>query len=182
MYIKEDIEIMLRNHKKIEAKLIEIELKKEEYEERLRIAGTVYQDDERDVIEGMQLSGQAISDIPKSNTNKVSDTTYNTVANYSREINHINKEDRADLERKILKCEEEKDKLNKSVVRVENMMKPLSEEENFVIKLYYIYKAKWDHVSDEYLEEFKRPISKNQLLNIRDNAMEIMLDVVNTVV
>ena len=33
-FIKEDVETMLRNHKKNEAKLTEVQLKKEEYQER----------------------------------------------------------------------------------------------------------------------------------------------------
>ena len=108
-YIKEDLETMLRSHLKNEAKLTEIKLKQEEYEERLQYAGTVYQDSKEDVIAGMQLSGQAISDVPRSNTNKVSDTTYNTVAGYSRELNHINKEDQTYLENKIEQCKKEVD-------------------------------------------------------------------------
>lgn len=181
-YIKEDLETMLRNHLKNEAKLTEIQLKQEEYEERVQYAGTVYQDNKEDVIEGMQLSGQAISDIPRSNTNKVSDTTYNTVVGYNREINHINKEDRAYLERKILECEEEKKKLDKQIVRVNNMLEQLSNEEEFIIKSYYMRKSKWDYVANEYYEEFQKPKSINQLLNIRDNAITSMLEILNTVV
>mgnify|MGYP003293526777 CR=1 FL=1 len=100
-YIKDDVETMLKNHLKNEAKLTEIKLKQEEYEERLQYAGTVYQDSKEDVIEGMQLSGQAISDIPRSNTNKISNTVYNTVVGYNKEINHINNEDRRYLENKL---------------------------------------------------------------------------------
>lgn len=181
-YIKEDLETMLRNHLKNEAKLTEIQLKQEEYEERLQYAGTVYQDNKEDVIEGMQLSGQAISDIPRSNTNKISDTTYNTVVGYNREINHINKEDRAYLEKKILECEEEKKKLDKQIVRVNNMLQQLSNEEEFIIKSYYMRRSKWDYVANEYYEEFQKPKSINQLLNIRDNAITSMLEILNTAV
>lgn len=178
-YIKEDVEKMLKNHLKNEAKLTEIKLKQEEYEERLQYAGTVYQDSKEDVIEGMQLSGQAISDIPRSNTNKVSNTVYNTVVSYNKEINHINNEDRTYLENKIEKCKKELDKLNKAIVRVNNMLMQLSNEEEFVIKAYYMRKSKWDYVATEYYEEFQKPKSINQLLNIRDNAIESMLDILN---
>ena len=181
-YIKEDLEVMLRSHLKNEAKLTEIKLKQEEYEERLQYAGTVYQDSKEDVIEGMQLSGQAISDVPRSNTNKVSDTTYNTVAGYNRELNHINKEDRTYLENKIEQCKKEVDKLNKAIVRVDNMLQQLSNEEEFIIKSYYMRRAKWDYVANEYYEEFQKPKSINQLLNIRDNAMESMLEILNTAI
>ncbi len=179
-YIKEDIETMLKNHLKNEAKLTEIKLKQEEYEERLQYAGTVYQDSKEDVIEGMQLSGQAISDVPRSNTNKVSNTVYNTVVGYKKEINHINNEDRTYLENKIDQCKKERDILNKAIVRVNNMLMQLSNEEEFVIKAYYMRRSKWDYVATEYYEEFQKPKSINQLLNIRDNAIESMLDILNT--
>lgn len=181
-YIKEDLEVMLRNHLKNEAKLTEIKLKQEEYEERLQYAGTVYQDSKDDVIEGMQLSGQVISDIPRSNTNKVSNTVYNTVVGYNKEINHINNEDRTYLENKIEQCKKEIDILNKAIVRVNNMLMQLSNEEEFVIKAYYMRRSKWDYVATEYYEEFQKPKSINQLLNIRDNAIESMLDILNTVI
>ncbi len=181
-YIKEDLEAMLRSHLKNEAKLTEIKLKQEEYEERLQYAGTVYQDSKEDIIEGLQLSGQAISDIPRGNTNKVSDTTYNTVVGYNRELNHINKENRTYLENKIEQCKKEIEKLNKVIVRVNNMLQQLSNEEEFIIKSYYMRRAKWDYVANEYYEEFQKPKSINQLLNIRDNAMKSMLEILNTAI
>ena len=55
-YIKEDVEIMLRNHKKNEAKLTEVQLKKEGYQEQLCYAGTVYEDTENEIIENMQVA------------------------------------------------------------------------------------------------------------------------------
>ena len=180
MYIKEELEGMLRNHLKNEAKLTEIELKCEEYEERLEHAGTVYQDSVEDAIEGIQLSGQAISDMPRSNTNKISDTTYNTVVGYKKELNYTNREDREFLKSKIEQCNNEKNKLDKAIVRVNNMLKQLSYEEEFIIKSYYMRKAKWDYVSNEYFEEFQKSKSINQLLNIRDHAIESMLDILNT--
>ena len=99
-YIKEDIEKMLREHNKNQAKLIEVQIKKEGYEKRLEYAGTVDQETSEEIIESMQLSGQAY-DVIHSNTNKITDTTANTAMNYHKEINHINKEDRSFLKRKI---------------------------------------------------------------------------------
>lgn len=180
MYIKEELEAMLKNHLKNEAKLTEIKLKLEEYETKLEYAGIVFQDTEKEAIEGMQLAGQAISDIPRSNTNKVSDTTYNTAVGYKKEINYINKEDREYLKNKIEQCQKEKDKLDKAIVRVNNMLQQLSYEEEFIIKAYYMRRSKWDYVANEYFEEFQKPKSINQLLNIRDNAITSMLDILNT--
>lgn len=177
-YIKEDVETMLKDHLKNQAKLTEIQLKKEEYEKRLEYAGTVYEETENEIIENMQLAGQAYDSI-HSNTNKVSDKVLNTVMNYHREERHINKEDRQFLQTKLEELNRLKDELDKKIVRVENMINQLSAEEKFVIKIYYMEKSKWDYVSQQYCMEFQKPKSINQLLNIRDTAIKSMLDVLN---
>ena len=104
-YIKEDIEKMLRNHKKDEAKLTEVQLKKEEYQEQLYYAGTVNEDTEKEVIENMQIAGKAYDSI-RSNTNSISDKVLDTAINYQKELNYINKFDREYLNSKIIECEE----------------------------------------------------------------------------
>lgn len=177
-YIKEDLEKMLREHTKNQAKLTEVELKKEGYEKRLEYAGSVNEETDREVIESMQLAGQAYDSI-HSNTNKVSDTTANTAMRYVKEMHHVNVEDRAYLERKISELTEIKDDLDKKIIRVKNLLQQLSAEEEFIIKIYYMQKAKWDYVSQQYCVEFQKPKSINQLLNIRDSAIESMLDVLN---
>lgn len=177
-YIKEDVETMLKEHLKNQAKLTEIQLKKEEYEKRLEYAGTVYEETENEIIENMQLAGQAYDSI-HSNTNKISDKVLNTVMNYHREERHINKEDRQFLQTKLEELNKLKEDLDKKIVRVENMINQLSTEEKFVIKIYYMEKSKWDYVSQQYCMEFQKPKSINQLLNIRDTAIKSMLDVLN---
>lgn len=178
-YIKEDIENMLKEHLKNESKKTEIQLKKEEYQERLYYAGTVYEDTQDEVIENMQLAGQPYDSI-HSNTNKTSDKTANTAINYKREETHINREDRAYLENKIEECEQIEKDLDKKIVRVKNMLLQLSSEEKFIVKTYYMEKSKWDYVSQQYCSEFQKPKSINQLLNIRDEAIESMLEILNT--
>lgn len=177
-YIKEDVEKMLKEHLKNQAKLTEIQLKKEEYEKRLEYAGTVHEETENEIIENMQLAGQAYDSI-HSNTNKVSDKVLNTAMNYHKEERHINKEDRQFLQTKLEELNKLKDELDKKIVRVENMINQLSAEEKFVIKIYYMEKSKWDYVSQQYCMEFQKPKSINQLLNIRDTAIKSMLDVLN---
>lgn len=177
-YIKEDLEKMLREHTKNQAKLTEVELKKEGYEKKLEYAGTVNEETDKEVIESMQLAGQAYDSI-HSNTNKISDTTANTAMRYQKEMRHVNVEDRAYLERKISELAELKDELDKKIVRVKNLLQQLSAEEEFIIKIYYMQKAKWDYVSQQYCIEFQKPKSINQLLNIRDSAIKSMLEVLN---
>lgn len=178
-YIKEDIEKMLIEHKENEAKLTEIDLKMEEYRQRLDYAGTVYEDTEDEVIENMQMAGQPYDSV-HSNTNKISDKVSNTAMNYKRELNHINREDRDYLINKLEKLAKQKLELNKIVVRVKNMMNPLTQEEKFVIETYYMNKAKWDYVEKAYFNEFEKYKSIKQLQTYRDNAMKRMLKVINT--
>lgn len=177
-YVKEELEAMLYQYKENEAKLVELQLKIEEYKERLNYAGTVYQDNENEVIENMQLAGQAYDSI-HSNTNKISDKVLTTAISYRKEVNHINSEDRDYLEKKIQEFEEESNKLNKKVVRVKNLLNRISKEENFVITLYYLEKSKWDYVEKEYFDEFERHKSIKQLQKYRDNALEQMLNIIN---
>ncbi|MBQ9659174.1 MAG: hypothetical protein IJV31_10520 [Clostridia bacterium] len=179
-YIKEELEKMLREHLKNEAKLTEIQLKKEEYQERLNYAGTVLEDEEDDVIESMQLSGQGYDNI-HSNTNKISDTTSTTAMNYKKELNHINKEDREFLENKIAEFEHEENILNKKIVRVKNLLTILSKKQKVVIEEFYINneKGNWGKVKKEYENRICKDLSIKQLQNIRDIAIKDMLEVLN---
>ena len=177
-YIKEDLETMLKNHLKNKAKKIEMQLKREEYEERLNYAGTVYKDTEEEIIENMQLAGHGYDTI-HSNTNKISDKTANTAMMYKKEQTYINKEDRDYLKNRICECEKEEKRLDKIIKRVENLLEQLSKEESFIIKSYYFEKSKWDYVSQQYCTEFQKPKSINQLLITRDRAIESILEILN---
>lgn len=178
--IKEDIEKMLREHKKDEAKLTEVQLKKEEYQEQLYYAGTVCEEDGEEIIESMQLAGETYDSI-HSNTNKISDKVSNTAMNYKKELNHINKFDRDYLNSKIIECEAEENILNKKIVRVKNLLTILSEKQRFVINEFYINSEKgdWKRVSKEYENTFPKYLSIKQLQNIRDVALKDMLEVLN---
>lgn len=178
-YIKEDIESMLKQHKENEAKLTEIELKIEEYQQRLDYAGTVYEDTEQEIIENMQLAGQSYDSV-HSNTNKISDKVSSTALNYHKEQYHINREDRSYLENQIESLKQEKDRLNKIIVRVKNLIEALDDKQKFIIEKYYIEnKGKnWDKVQKKFKQEYQE-IQKRQLQYIRDDALNIMLNIVN---
>lgn len=177
-YIKEDLERMLKNHKDNEAKLTEVELKIEEYQERLDYAGTVYEDTDKEIIENMQLATQPYNAI-NSNTNKVSDKVLSTVMNYKKEQHYINEENREFLNKKLKELERDRNELNKKVVRTKNIMIPLSKEEKFVIETYYMDKSKWDYVEKLYFNEFEKYKSIKQLQTYRDNAIKTMLEIIN---
>lgn len=177
-FIKEDLENMLREHKKNEAKILEIDIKLEEYSNRLEYAGTVYEETDKEIIESMQLSS-VVGEVPNGKTNKISNVTEQTAMNYQKERVHINKEDRTFLESKLRELEKEKDRLNKQVVRVKNLLNQLSSEEKFIVETYYIDKSKWDYVSQRYCAEFQKPKTINQLINVKNKALESMLEVIN---
>ena len=84
-FVKEDLENMLREHKKNEAKILEIDIKLEEYSNRLEYAGTVYEETDKEIIESMQLSS-AVGEVPSGKTNKISNVTEQTAKEYTEEL------------------------------------------------------------------------------------------------
>lgn len=180
-YIKEDVENMLREHSNNERKITEVKLKIAEYKKVKENIGTETEN-KNDAIEGIQLAGQVISDIPKGGTNVISDITFNTVVNYNKEIDRIDIKDRKWLDRKIKLLEEKEDNLNKKIVRVKNLLESLTEKQKFVIEEYYIYsnKGDWGNLEVEYENKFFKGIGRRQLQNIRDVAINNMIDILNT--
>lgn len=179
-YIKEDIEAMLINHKENEGKLFEIELKTDEYQKRLDYAGTVYEDTEKEVIENMQLAGQAYDSI-HSNTNKISDKVSSTAINYKKEQTYINKEDRDFLETEIDRLNIEKDNLNKKIARVKNWLDKVNDREAFVLEEFYINnKGKnWGKVVKEYSRKYGKDLTDRQLRTTKEKAIQNVLKIVN---
>lgn len=179
-YIKEDIETMLINHKENEGKLFEIELKTDEYQKRLDYAGTVYEDTEKEVIENMQLAGQAYDSI-HGNTNKISDKVSSTAMNYKKEQTHVNKEDRDFLETEIDRLNIEKNDLNKKIARVKNWLDKLNDREAFVLEEFYINnKGKnWGKVVIEYSRKYRKDLTDRQLRTTKEKAIQNVLKIVN---
>lgn len=179
-YIKEDIEKMLIEHKENEGKLFEIDLKLDEYQNRLDYAGTVYEDTEKEVIENMQLAGQCY-DLIHSNTNKISDKVSKTAISYKKEEVHINKENRAFLENEIERLTKEKNTLNKKIVRVRNWLDKLENREVTILEEFYINnKGKsWDKAIKAYNEKENKELQKRQLATIRNEALDKILNIIN---
>lgn len=179
-YIKEDIESILKQQRENEGKILEIELKLEEYQQRLDYAGTVYEDTDEEIIENMQLSGQAYDSV-HSNTNKISDKVSSTALNYHKEQYHINREDRSHLESEIKRLLNEKNILNKKIVRVKNWLDKISEKESFILAEFYINNRgkNWNKVVNEYNKRFDRDLTDRQLRTTRDKAIQNVLKIVN---
>lgn len=83
------------------------------------------------------------------------------------------------MSRKLREFEEEKERLNKRVVRVKNMLNRITKEEKFVITEFYFERSKWDYIEKTYFEEFEKHKSIKQLQTYRDNALNQMLNIIN---
>lgn len=59
------------------------------------------------------------------------------------------------------------------------MLKALNNEQKLIIQTYYMYEPKWNYVATTYVQVYNEPRTVNQLKNIRDKALEIMLEVIN---
>lgn len=180
MYIKEQIETILKEHKQNEGRLIEIDLKLEEYQKRLYYAGTVYEDTDQEIIENMQLRGQPFDNI-HSNTNKISDKVPSTVLNYHKEKYHINKEDRLFLNSEINRLIIEKENTNKKVVRVKNWLDKIGTREATILEEFYINNLgkNWDKAVKAYNKREEKELTKRQLATIRDDGIKNILKIVN---
>ena len=99
--------------------------------------------------------------------------------NYHKEEFHIIIEDRAFLERKVREYQDIKLELDQKIVRVENMLNQLSEDEEFVIRKYYMKKSKWNYVEKAYFDNFEIHKSIKLLQVYRDSALDSMLEVIN---
>lgn len=179
-YIKGQVETILKEHKGNEGRLLEIELKLEEYKQRLDYAGTVYEDTEQEVIENMQLSGQPFDNV-HSNTNKISDKVSSTAMNYHKEEYHINKEDRAFLNSEINRLTIEKEYTDKKIARVKNWLDKIESREATVLEEYYINNGgkNWDKAVKAYNKKEDKELTRRQLITIRDEAIEKILKMTN---
>ena len=65
------------------------------------------------------------------------------------------------------------------VNKVNIMLSALDNEQRLVIETYYFHEPKWDYVANVYYDVYKEPRTINTLINIRNKALDIMLDVAN---
>ena len=179
-YIKEQIETILKEHKGNEGRLIEIDLKLEEYQQRLHYAGTVYEDTDQEIIENMQLSGQPFDNI-HSNTNKISDKVSSTALNYPKEKYYINEENRSFLNSEIDRLIIEKENTNKKIVRVKNWLNKIDTREATILEEFYINNLgkNWDKAVKAYNKREEKELTKRQLVRIRDEGINNILKIVN---
>ena len=170
MYEKSDIEDMLKKYLKSKSQLEELESKIAKNKVLLKYNGKKFQESEAETIEGMALKSPAISDMPKSKTNKKNNPTENIALTYKDKLTYINKN---------VIYNEKAEPLRDLVGKVDRMIKALNNEQKLIVQTYYMYEQKWNYVSRTYIDVYNEPKTINQLKNIRNVALEIMLDVVN---
>lgn len=166
-----DIENLLRKHLEKQAQLSFKTLDKEGLEKILQYHNQSSEESTNEVIESLSLSSIAISDMPKSQTNKFNSVTENTMLHYKDEAPEI---DIIDIKSKINALKAEIEPLDKDVKRVNTFLSGLSKEEFLVINERYIYNQKWEYVSNAYYESFHQPRHIETLKNIRNEAFNKM--------
>lgn len=179
MYEKSDIEQMLKEYLKSKSQLEELESKIAKNKVLLKYNGKKFQESEAETIEGMALKAPAISDVPKSKTNKKSNPTEDIALTYKDKLTYINKADKIKLMNENVLYNEKADPLRDLVGKVDRMIKALNNEQKLIVQTYYMYEPKWNYVSKTYMEVYNEPKTVGQLKNIRNVALEIMLDVIN---
>lgn len=179
MYEKSEIEQMLKEYLKSKSQLEELESKIEKNKVLLKYNGKRFQESEAETIEGMVLKSPVISDMPKSKTNKKSNPTENIALTYKDKLTYINKADKIKLMNENVSYNEKAEPLRDLVGKVDRMIKALNNEQKLIVQTYYMYEPKWNYVSKTYMEVYNEPKTINQLKNIRNVALEIMLEVIN---
>lgn len=179
MYEKRDIEEMLKKYLKANSQLEELESKIEKNNILIKFDGKKYKESEAEVIEEMALKSPIISDTPKSKTNKKSNPTETIALIYKENLTYINKADKIRLKNENALYSKKAEPLRDLVGKVSRMIKALNNEQKLIIESYYMYEQKWNYVSRTYIDVYNEPKTINQLKNIRNIALEIMLDVIN---
>ncbi len=105
--------------------------------------------------------------------------TEDIALSYRDNLTYINKADKIKLTNEIEEFNKKAEPLRELVGKVNRMLGALNNEQKLIIKTYYMYEPKWNYVSSVYMQVYNEPRTINQLKNIRDKAMQIMLDVIN---
>ncbi len=98
---------------------------------------------------------------------------------YKDKLTYINKADKIKLINEIEAYNKKAEPLRDLVGKVNRMLEALNNEQKLIIKTYYMYEPKWNYVATTYVQVYNEPRTVNQLKNIRDKAMQIMLNVIN---
>lgn len=179
MYEKCEIESMLKEYLKSKSQLEELESKIAKNNVLLKYNGTKMQESAEETIEGMSLNSPIISDMPRGKTNKIHRPTENIALTYKEKLAYINEADKIKLMNENYVYNEKSEPLRDLVGKVDRMLKALNNEQKLIIKTYYMYEPKWNYVATTYVQVYNEPRTVNQLKNIRDKALEIMLEVIN---
>lgn len=112
-------------------------------------------------------------------TNNISNVTEDIALSYKSKLTYINEADKFKIMNENVEYNKKAEPLRELVGKVDRMLEALNNEQRLIIKTYYMYEPKWNYVSTTYFEIYKETRTINQLKNIRDTALDIMLDVIN---
>ncbi|MGE5327989.1 MAG: hypothetical protein ACM3KR_00575 [Deltaproteobacteria bacterium] len=166
-----DIEYMLRKHLEKKSQLKFKTLDIEGLEKILEYHNKPCEETAEEIIESLSMPAVAISDMPKSRTNKFSSPTENVMFGYTENPPEV---DIIDIKGRIYRLKIDIEPVKKDVEIVECFLAGLSKEEFLVINEHYVYNQKWDYVANAYYERFRQPRHIETLKNIRNEAFNKM--------
>ena len=178
MYEKHDIEEMLKSYLIKSAQAKELQRKIEANNAMLEYSGARLIQTDKEIIEELALSTPK-TDIPPAHTNKTANSTEKIALSYKSNLIRINEVDKLKLINENANYYEKLSPILELVNKVNIMLSALDNEQRLVIETYYFHEPKWDYVANVYYDVYKEPRTINTLINIRNKALDIMLDVAN---
>lgn len=137
--------------------------------------GTIENKDE--VIEGMCIQAPALSDSPRSSTNRISSSTENTALNYMNYLQPSPLEIRA-LKQLIQEKEHAIEELHSQINTVDNMLISLTDRERFIVENIYI--RGFSHIQTIFMHnkafEHCAVDSRDTIVKIKLNALQKMFN------
>lgn len=167
-----NIEETLKSYLEKKSRIMVLEIRIKKANEELFFANQPFKENERDAIEGMQMSATTIKPDKSSPTNRVTSATENTAAHYREEKFYKNEFEIMTIKKDIKKWESEKIQLEKDIVEIDAALDSLTKEEQFIIQMFYFEKMIWRKIESTYELSFKFFKDEDTLKRIRKDALE----------
>ena len=132
-------EDLLRDYNSMVARVKNIELDLARYE----FGGET----DNETIEGMVLRAPLIDGLPKGG--EISDSTARVAENWRKVNNRVWEEIEKEIDTKIEKIEQERNSLKRLLMKIENAIASLSEDEQLIVRGFYIEQKPWYDIAHE---------------------------------
>ncbi|HEY5582909.1 MAG TPA: hypothetical protein VIK78_00235 [Ruminiclostridium sp.] len=166
-----NIEKVLKQHLENKSRISVLKIKIEKAREELKLANITFKEDERDVIEALQISAVTVKNMPTSKSNGFNSAVENTVLTYHQELICKNNIDVDEIYSNINVWEKEKTKLETETATIEAALCGLTAQEQFVIKMYYFEKLIGSDLQLSFERNFRYK-DQETIRELRSNALK----------